>query len=76
MYQSTAIKGEIWNAVVVEEVGDVVENDRTVEIELLGTTRAPAKSSIVKQFVQASKWRKREKRECVRLEVLALEGAG
>lgn len=59
---------------VIEEFGDVVENNGAVEIELLGTTRAPAKTRNVKQFVQVSG--EREKGECVRLKVLALEGAG
>ena len=45
----------------MEEVDDVVKNDRTVEVDLLSTTRAPAKTSIGKQFVQVSKGRKKEK---------------
>ena len=45
----------------MEEVNDVVKNDWTVEVDLLSTTKAPAKTNIGKQIVQVNKWRKKEK---------------
>lgn len=43
MYQSTSIEGEIWDAEGVEEVGGFVDDDRTVEIELVSAPGAPEK---------------------------------
>lgn len=47
-YQSTAIEGEIWDPKIPEKISCLVNDDGTVEIVLVRTTRAPENFQTVK----------------------------